>query len=110
MNANVRTHSTDSEFLYYLKGDVQILTPVRLSIERDQRRTSDSESESESENEPLEGTLDLGMMVVHTYVLIIETVVNLRKSQRLWCEFQLIAFLLTLLSTQNMRMLCYVAI
>ena len=82
---------------------MQILTPLPLSTERDQHRTSDSESESESENEPLEGTLDLGMMVVHTYVLIIESVVNLRKSQRLWCEFQHIAFLLTLLYTQNMQ-------
>ena len=83
LNANLRTHGTDSEFLYSLKGDVQILTPPRLSTERDQRRTSDSESESESENEPLAGTLDIGMMVVHTYVLVVESVVNLRKSQRL---------------------------
>ena len=43
------------------------------------------------------------MMVVHTYVLVIESVVNLRKSQRLWCNFKLIAFLLTLLCTQNMQ-------
>ena len=62
---------------------MQILTPPRLSTERDQRRTSDSESESESENEPLEGTLHLGMVVVHTYVLVVESVVNLRKSQSL---------------------------
>ena len=56
---------------------MQILTPPRLSTERDQRRRSDSESESESENEPLAGTLDLGMMLMHTYVLVVESVVNL---------------------------------
>ena len=83
LDANLRTHGTDSEFLYSLQGDVQTLTPPHLSTERDQRRTSDSESESESENEPLAGTLDVGMMVVHTYVLVVESVVNLRKSQRL---------------------------
>ena len=83
LDANLRTHDTDSEFLYSLQGDVQILTPPRLSTERDQRKTSDSESESGSENEPLAGTLDLGMMLVHTYVLVVESVVILRKSQRL---------------------------
>ena len=50
---------------------MQILTPPSLSTERDQRKTSDSESESESENEPLAGTLDLGMMLMHTYVLVV---------------------------------------
>lgn len=70
----------DSKFLYSFNSDVQILTLPRLPTERDQSRTSDrSESESESENEPLAGTLDLGMMVVHTYVLVVESVVNLRK-------------------------------
>ena len=83
LDANLRTHDTDSEFLYSLQGDVQILTPPRLSTERDQRKTSDNASESESENEPLAGTLDLGMMLVHTYVLVVESVVILRKSQRL---------------------------
>ena len=83
LNANLRTHGTDSEFLYFLKGEVLIVTPPCLSTERDQRRTSDNESESESENEPLAGTLDLRMMVVYTYVLAVESVVNLRKSQRL---------------------------
>ena len=82
---------------------MQILTPLRLTTERDQRRTSDTKSESESEIEPLEGTLDLGMLVGHTYNLVVESVVNSRKSQKLWCDFQLIAFLLTLLCTQNMQ-------
>lgn len=35
LNANLRTHGTDSEFLYSLKSDVQILTPLRLSTKRD---------------------------------------------------------------------------
>ena len=44
LNANVRTHGNDSEFLYSLKGDVQILTPPHLSTERGQRRTSEGVS------------------------------------------------------------------
>ena len=83
MNANLPTHGTDSEFLYFLKSDVQILTPPHLPTERDQRRASDRESDTESENEPLAGTLNLGKMIVHTYVLVVESVVNLLKSQRL---------------------------
>ena len=35
--------------------------------------------------------LDLRMIVVHTYVLVVESVVNLQKSQRLLCDLQLIA-------------------
>ena len=44
LNANVRTHGNDSEFLYSLKGDVQILTPPHPSTERGQRRTSEGVS------------------------------------------------------------------
>ena len=51
LDANLRTHGTDSELFYSLQVDVQILKPPRLSTERDQRKTSDSESQSESENE-----------------------------------------------------------
>ena len=46
LNPNLRTHSTDSEFLYSLKGNVQILTPPRLSTERDQRRASEGVSKA----------------------------------------------------------------
>ena len=44
LDANLRTHGTDSAFLYSLQGDVQILTPPRLSTEQDQRRTSEGVS------------------------------------------------------------------
>ena len=44
LDANLRTHDTDSKRFYSLQGDVQILTPPRLSTERDQCRRSEGVS------------------------------------------------------------------